>query len=244
MTSSYSRLARSKHVEVAVGHRVEGARAHAAAVGHAVPSSTAGSRAGGEPAGSRDRTKAWPRRSGGTAAPAKPAGQVHVAAAGGPLDDHDRGVGHRRAQVGQHRPQLVVGQVVGRVGEHHVVRRARQPVRRRPARPGRAAPRRRPARGSRRWRPMVRAARGSDSTSSACAAPRLSASSPTAPDPAYRSSTRRPAQAPSSDSRVENRASRARSEVGRVPSPGGTAAGGRVRRRRSPWSPAGHAFSR
>ena len=50
-----------------------------------------------------------------------------------------------------------------------------------------------------------------------CAAPRDSASIASAPEPANRSSTR----APSSGPRIENSASRTRSDVGRVPRPGG-----------------------
>ncbi|GIH92417.1 hypothetical protein Psi01_30470 [Planobispora siamensis] len=70
---------------------------------------------------------------------------------------------------------------------------------------------------------MVLTALASDSTSSAWDAPRDSASSPTAPDPAYRSSTRAPSSEPSSDPTVEKIASLARSLVGRVRFPGGTA---------------------
>ena len=57
------------------------------------------------------------------------------------------------------------------------------------------------------------------------------ASSPSAPEPAYRSSTRAPRTA-SRASRAENTASRTRSLVGRVPDPGG------VRRVRPPAVPA------
>ncbi len=51
--------------------------------------------------------------------------------------------------------------------------------------------------------------------------PRDTASSPTAPEPAYRSSTRTPASEPRRLSSAENNASRARSAVGRVARPGG-----------------------
>ena len=74
------------------------------------------------------------------------------------------------------------------------------------------------------------AARRSDSTNSACAAPRDSASSPSAPEPAHRSSTFAPSS-PGSCSSAENSASRTRSDVGRVPR-GGTAS------RRPPATPA------
>ena len=74
------------------------------------------------------------------------------------------------------------------------------------------------------------AARRSDSTNSACAAPRDSASSPSAPEPAHRSSTLAPAS-PGSCSSAANSASRTRSDVGRVPV-GGTAS------RRPPATPA------
>src|SRR5690349_7473986 len=79
----------------------------------------------------------------------------------------------------------------------------------------------------------VRTARASASTSRTCPAPRDRASRPTAPEPAYRSRTRSPSSGPPSrDCQVEKRPSRARSEVGRVPCPGGTA------RRRPPAAPA------
>src|SRR5580704_12941124 len=69
---------------------------------------------------------------------------------------------------------------------------------------------------------ITAAARASDSTSSTRAAPRDSASSPTAPDPAYRSSTRRFLRSPNSETSEEKSPSRARSLVGRVPCPDGT----------------------
>ena len=74
------------------------------------------------------------------------------------------------------------------------------------------------------------AARRSLSTSSTCAAPRDSASSPSAPEPAHRSSTAVPSS-PGSCASAENSASRTRSDVGRVPD-GGTAS------RRPPAAPA------
>src|ERR1035441_2317927 len=70
---------------------------------------------------------------------------------------------------------------------------------------------------------ITAAARTWDSTSRASAAPRDSASSPTAPEPAYRSRTAAPASVPRIASVVANSPSRARSLVGRVELPGGTA---------------------
>ncbi len=78
---------------------------------------------------------------------------------------------------------------------------------------------------------IVRTALGSDSTSTAQPAPRDSASSPTAPDPAYRSITRAP-RSPYSESSVKKIPSRALSLVGLVPRPGGTSS------RRPPALPA------
>src|SRR5580698_7471629 len=79
---------------------------------------------------------------------------------------------------------------------------------------------------------MTRAARASDSTSRTCSAPRDRASRPTAPEPAYRSSTRAPASVPTIDVTVANRPSLARSLVGLVWRPLGTVS------RRPPASPA------
>ena len=62
------------------------------------------------------------------------------------------------------------------------------------------------------------AAARSDSTSTTDVAPRLAASRPSAPDPAYRSSTALPATTSRCSSR-ENNASRTRSLVGRVREP-------------------------
>jgi hypothetical protein len=61
---------------------------------------------------------------------------------------------------------------------------------------------------------MTPAAPRSASTSVTCRAPRDSASSPSAPLPAYRSTTQCPLRSP----RIENKASRTRSSVGRVTS--------------------------
>ena len=63
---------------------------------------------------------------------------------------------------------------------------------------------------------ITRAAAGSDSTNTTGAAPRDSASRPTAPDPAYRSSTPAPVSGPCTAVTVANSPSRARSLVGRV----------------------------
>src|SRR6185437_1634320 len=79
---------------------------------------------------------------------------------------------------------------------------------------------------------ITRVARDPCSTSSTWSAPRDRASRPTAPDPAYRSRTRAPASEPSIDMIVENRPSLARSLVGLVSRPSGTAS------RRPPASPA------
>src|SRR5580700_337581 len=79
---------------------------------------------------------------------------------------------------------------------------------------------------------MTALARAPDSTSSTRDAPRDSASRPTAPDPAYRSSTRVPVSGPTIEVTVPNRPSLARSLVGRVARPSGTAS------RRPPASPA------
>ena len=127
------------------------------------------------------------------------------------------------SSVAQHRAQVVVGAAVRRVEEHDVVRRragrsGRSATR---ARPGRARPRRRAARGPRRWRAGPRTAAGSASTSRTCAAaPRR------APRGRPRRSRRRgratapPGDDPSSDSRWRT-APRGRGRtVGRVPSPG------------------------
>ncbi len=79
---------------------------------------------------------------------------------------------------------------------------------------------------------ITRVARAPCSTSSTCPAPRDRASRPTAPDPAYRSRTRAPASEPRIDTIVANRPSLARSLVGLVSRPSGTAS------RRPPASPA------
>ena len=109
--------------------------------------------------------------------------------------------------------------VVGRVGEHQVD----GPVgaRRQHRRDG-AAPQRR-SRDTERlmFCPITAAARWSDSTNTAVAAPRDSASSPSAPEPAYRSSTDAPSRSIRAASTL-NSDSRTRSVVGRVPR-GGTA---------------------
>src|SRR4051794_13071606 len=75
----------------------------------------------------------------------------------------------------------------------------------------------------------ARSAAGAESTKVAAAAPRESASMPSAPLPANRSSTRASGSRATS---TENSASRTRSEVGRVAAPGGATS------RRPPHSPA------
>ena len=79
---------------------------------------------------------------------------------------------------------------------------------------------------------ITRVARAPCSTSSTCSAPRDKASKPTAPEPAYKSRTRAPASGPTIDEIVANRPSLARSLVGLVSRPSGTAS------RRPPASPA------
>jgi hypothetical protein len=76
-----------------------------------------------------------------------------------------------------------------------------------------------------------RAVRRSFSTSVTTPAPRDHASSPTAPDPAYRSRNRSPCREPHHASMLEKSASRTRSVVGRVVGPVG------VDRRRPPAVP-------
>ena len=66
---------------------------------------------------------------------------------------------------------------------------------------------------------MTAAWRGLDSTSHKAAAPRLAASSARAPEPAKRSSTQLPGNAPPM---LSNSALRERPAVGRTPMPGGT----------------------
>src|ERR671915_539267 len=67
---------------------------------------------------------------------------------------------------------------------------------------------------------MARMAAAALSTKVALAAPRESASMPSAPEPANRSSTRAPS---TRSARIENSASRTRSDVGRVSVPAGPA---------------------
>src|SRR4051812_37829242 len=86
----------------------------------------------------------------------------------------------------------------------------------------------RPSPSASRLRRITATARASRSTSTARSAPRESASTASAPLPAKRSSTTSPSSGPS----AENSASRTRSDVGRVPSPGGAC------RRRPPKRPA------
>ena len=141
----------------------------------------------------RDRTKASPRRSGGTAARRSPSGQAQVpprVARSTTTSARRREPAVARARRAAPSRSVVVGDLVRRVEEHDVVRRraGRAGRRRRAARPGPAdlgtgqpdgldvGPQD-PDRRRRRTRRAGRAA-----------APRLSASSPTAPEPAYRSS--------------------------------------------------------
>ena len=144
-----------------------------------------------------DRTRASPHRNRGTGRAYSPAGQVQRARPGGPLHD-DQGAGREPAAVaqrGEHPLHLLVRRGVGRVGEHDVARRVLagpagqhplDPVGRAAARPAAAAPRCCPGSPGPPGRPTRPAARPPR--------PRDSASRPTAPEPAYRSSTRGPVQ--------------------------------------------------
>src|SRR5688572_33189994 len=76
---------------------------------------------------------------------------------------------------------------------------------------------------------MTRIALGSDSTNVTTSAPRLNASMPTAPVPAYKSKKRLP---DTRGPRMENKASRTLSDVGRREFPCGAL------RRRPRWEPA------
>ena len=166
--------------------------ADAAALGHAVLSSVPVVRRVG-----RSGATVPKRRLAVAAGPqaGEAVGPGPVAAAGGPLDERPR----RRRPASRAR-----GRAGPAAGRRRPGRRAgRGTPRRTPGRAGPSAatrstlPRRTSAPGRPRVSTLarrVRTARGSDSTSRACAAPRLSASRPTAPDPAYRSRTRRPAR--------------------------------------------------
>ncbi len=196
-------------VEVTVGHRVERTGAHGAG------SWRGGYRVAG---GGRRTYQRTSRRSASRARrrtrPSRPGG---LGAARRPLDDHHRA-----------RHQPVAGDEQLEVGGDARPRRAGTagPGRpRRTARPGgrermgdRApAPRRPSANPSVRAFEVISAAvRRSDSTSVTTPAPRDHASSPTAPEPAYRSRKRSPCSDPHHDSTAENSASRTRSLVGRV----------------------------
>ena len=174
----------------------------------------------------------------------RPAGRLRRAAR--PLDDDDR-VRREPARVGQlrpaaRRPRRRRRRTAGRRRRRRTAAPASRPG---PRRHGPPAPRPvPPADGAERRdvRPDdARRPAASDSTSSASAAPRDSASSPTAPEPANRSSEPRPSSSVSVAS-VVNSASRTRSEVGRVSRPDGAAS------RRPPYRPATiaqrHPFSR
>ena len=71
------------------------------------------------------------------------------------------------------------------------------------------------------FRRITAAASGSVSTKVADAAPRDSASNPSAPLPANKSATRKPSNVPRRLASIENKVSRTRSVVGRVSSPRG-----------------------
>ena len=102
---------------------------------------------------------------------------------------HPAAVGQRAEQ----RLDLGVADVIGRVGEHQVHRpRARRPPAPLPPGPRRTVAPRTPSVAM--FLAMTAAARWSDSTNTADAAPRDSASRPSAPEPAYRSSTDEPVE--------------------------------------------------
>ena len=123
--------------------------------------------------------------------------------------------------------EVAVDLVVGRVGyggsRNTTSYGAHGRPRERRGRPGRR--RRSPWRSRASWRcsAISAAVRRSCSTSVTTPAPRDQASSPTAPEPAYRSRKRSPWSEPHQDSMAENSASRTRSLVGRVLVPRGVA---------------------
>ena len=130
------------------------------------------------------------------------------------------GEGRRaRARTGARFPGR---EIIGRVGEHEVERAAQRRRASAARRAAISASAPELSRLRRRRRPREERCRRSRG-----GAPRDSASIPRAPEPANRSSTRRPSMAP----RMENSASRTRSAVGRVSVPGGAGAA-------APWAPA------
>ena len=184
-----------------VGHRVE--RAWTDDTPHAIHALRHGGPHG--PAGrtrtcGADRTRGSLRRIGGHRSGVYPAGQASGPGPGRALDRRpaprapaSRGSSSAASTCGH----LVVRRRVGRIGEHEVARPGRAGAAgQHPLHPvGRPAARR-AARRAAMFSRITRAARASDSTSSTSAAPRDSASRPTAPEPAYRSSTAAPSSAP------------------------------------------------
>ena len=128
--------------------------------------------------------------------------------------------------------KIVVRDGVRRVEEDDVVRARRAPVPRRSVPLCRCGPRRRAGPASRTFSRTMRAARVRlhQQGVGRAAGQRLQADGAGAARTGR--ATRTPPSVPSSDSQVENSPSRARSDVGRVPLPGGTA------RRRPPAAPA------
>ena len=200
-------------VDVPVGDRVVGARAH-----------------GDAPAARRGCSRQAQHADGGVAvgpigargrAPGRSAPRGRAPRGG---LDHDVPAGATRgASAAPSRPAMPVGEAIGRVQEAQAVasgRAARSAAR--AARQSRDARRARGprSRGPRRWRGCTRRPAGERSTRTwRCAAPRESASSPRAPEPAKRSSTSSPSTGPT----IEKMASRTRSAVGRVSRPAGAA---------------------
>ena len=180
----------------------------------------------------RERTRARSRRSPSSARAPGPSGQAgSTLRAERSTTTTDPGATQPVVdQQGEHLLELRVLQGVRRVGEHHVVRRPRVADRAH-GRPAGRAPRPCGSPSVVALSCIIRAVRRSDSTEVTTPAPRDIASSPMAPEPAYRSRKRSPVSEPSWDSSAENSASRTRSAVGRVASPVG------VLRRRPPAVP-------
>ena len=169
-----------------------------------------------------DRTRASPRHSGASERASRPSGQVQRRAAAGPLDARRRASARQPARAGQRgehrrRPDR-------RTAGRRTPRRRQRPDHRPSTRStGSAADLDAGQRRARRRSPGSRAApRPSRSTSTTGVAPRLAASSPTAPEPAYRSRNAAPSQRPAQ--RDQRREQRLPGPVGGRPRapPGGT----------------------
>ena len=153
-------------------------------------------------------------------------------ALGRPFDDH-QGTRHEPAVVHQRAPgrRRRPGRTSGRAGRRRPRRRARRAASARNDATEVATTRAREKPRVAALRAINAAVRRSCSTIVTTPAPRDHASSPTAPEPAYRSRKRSPSSDPVRDSIAENNASRTRSLVGRVVWPRG------VSRRRPPAVP-------